>query len=184
MYNCLNQGSRKFLINLIASPVLFISGPNSLFTLGNLLKLKTGTAGVHGSAVGLAPGTYKSSLIARDFFNNKVIVPVTMHVGWPVGGGTMAESKGTGLRGIYPNPFAETTRICFSLERQGDVTFVISSAQGHTVRTMNGNSFAAGDHFLEWDGRNDNGQTLPAGLYTLIMKTGDYNGTAKLVLVR
>ena len=40
--NSRNSGSFRSLMNKIASPVLFISGHNSLFTLGNLSKLKTG----------------------------------------------------------------------------------------------------------------------------------------------
>src|SRR5688500_13710143 len=43
LYNCLKYGSRKSLMNRIASPVLFISGPSSLLTPGNLLKENTGS---------------------------------------------------------------------------------------------------------------------------------------------
>ena len=41
-YTFLKKGSFKSLINCIASPVDFISGPNSLFTLGNFSNEKTG----------------------------------------------------------------------------------------------------------------------------------------------
>src|SRR5580658_184059 len=43
LYNCRKLGSRKSLMNRMASPVDFISGPSSLLTPGNLLKLKTGS---------------------------------------------------------------------------------------------------------------------------------------------
>src|SRR5690606_30040123 len=43
LYSWRNQGSRRDLIKWMASPVLFISGPNSLLTFGNLLKLNTGS---------------------------------------------------------------------------------------------------------------------------------------------
>ena len=43
LYKVLKYGSRKSLIKRMASPVLFISGPNSLFTPGNFSKLNTGS---------------------------------------------------------------------------------------------------------------------------------------------
>src|ERR1700744_4172811 len=43
LYSFRKPGSRRSLMNRIASPVDFISGPSSIFTPGNLLKLNTGS---------------------------------------------------------------------------------------------------------------------------------------------
>jgi flagellar basal-body rod modification protein FlgD len=56
------------------------------------------------------------------------------------------------------------------------VTAVVQDSNGNTVRTMNLGAQGAGPLQVNWDGRGDNGQTEPAGSYTLSVSATDANG--------
>ncbi len=65
----------------------------------------------------------------------------------------------------YPNPFNPTTRICFSLPRDGHATLKIYNTMGQHVRTLVDQSMAAGTHTINWDGTNDVGTTVANSVY-------------------
>ena len=44
-------------------------------------------------------------------------------------------------------------------------------------------TFPAGDHSFEWDGRNEGGQQVPAGVYFSTFQAGELRQTRKLVLL-
>lgn len=51
----------------------------------------------------------------------------------------------------------------------------IESEAGELVRTIDAGNLSAGEHRLSWDGLNDNGESLPAGSYKVIVE-GDVGG--------
>ena len=56
-------------------------------------------------------------------------------------------------------------RISYGLDRNAATTIItIVDLNGHGVRTING-EIAAGRHEFDWDGRNDNGDQVPDGVY-------------------
>lgn len=56
------------------------------------------------------------------------------------------------------------------------LTVTIQSADGKTVRTLQLGAQPAGDVQLEWDGRDDAGQPLAAGTYSVQMAAADVDG--------
>ncbi len=64
-----------------------------------------------------------------------------------------------------PNPFAERTSVSFALTRPGTVALRVFDVDGRMVRTLTRGHHGAGEHRLDWDGRDDRGQRLPAGRY-------------------
>jgi len=58
------------------------------------------------------------------------------------------------------------------------VIIKIADESGNIVRTMDMGSLAAGEHQIEWDGTDDQGNPLPDGNYRLIIETedGEYSG--------
>jgi flagellar hook assembly protein FlgD len=42
----------------------------------------------------------------------------------------------------------------------------------------------AGMHTQAWDGRDEQGREVPAGVYTCRMKAGDFAGSLKIILIR
>ncbi len=161
---------------------------NSWLTLdntnGSLTHDQTATVTFTIDATGLMQKTYRCSLVARDFYNNKFVIPVVLHVSYPVGVEGRGETQLTRLTGNYPNPFIGETFICFELDNPSPVVFTIFNLQGIAVRTLTRAVMAAGSHQVTWDGNDDRGNPVAAGIYTCRMNTHNYQGTIKLICTR
>ncbi len=70
-----------------------------------------------------------------------------------------------GLRPNSPNPFVGRTSIGFDLPRSGRVSLRVYDVSGRLVRTLADQTMEAGYHAMDWDGRDDGGASLQAGLY-------------------
>lgn len=59
------------------------------------------------------------------------------------------------------------------------VTMFIQDEAGSTVATLNPTEFAKGDHFVEWDGLDDDGNELGDGSYKIVLQasSGSADGT-------
>ncbi len=55
---------------------------------------------------------------------------------------------------------------------------------GRRVSTLWDGPQTAGEHELEWDGRDRNGNQLASGVYFLSFKAGEYTRNQKLVLLK
>ena len=87
------------------------------------------------------------------------------------------------LRQNAPNPFAGRTTIGFDLARGEHVTLRVFDVTGRVVRTLaNGAEMQPGSHRVEWDGRDDRGAKLGAGLYFCRLETGVAHDTKRMVL--
>jgi endonuclease I len=84
-----------------------------------------------------------------------------------------------------PNPFSARTTIGFDLARREQVTLRIYDVTGRMVRTLaNGNVLESGSHRLEWNGRDEGGTQLQAGLYFCRLVAGPVSQTRRMVLAR
>jgi flagellar hook assembly protein FlgD len=70
----------------------------------------------------------------------------------------------------------------YSLPANGPVIIRIYVMLGNEVRTLVNNEQSAGNFKSIWDTRNDNGETVPAGMYFVKVSSGGRTETAKLVL--
>ena len=145
---------------------------------------QTGTVAVNFDASGLLPGIYRCDLVAGDFYNNKFVIPVTLHVTFPVSVNDVKGTTGTGLRSCVPNPFTAETRIHYELAAVKQVTIEIYSLQGLLVRSWKHDAVPAGGQFQLWDGTDEQGNLVPPGVYTCRLMTNDYQGCLKMVLIR
>ncbi len=84
----------------------------------------------------------------------------------------------------HPNPFNPAVTIAFGLRTESSVRLDVLNVEGRRVRSLAGTVMAAGDHRIDWDGRNDHGQALPSGVYWVRLETPDIQDTQKLVLLR
>jgi hypothetical protein len=83
-----------------------------------------------------------------------------------------------------PNPFgAETTLTCVLRDGGEEVSVAIYDAAGRRVRNLFG-GHGAGATRETWDGRDDAGRSVPAGVYLCEAVTNDRRDTTKLVRVR
>lgn len=64
-----------------------------------------------------------------------------------------------------PNPFTGGVRLGFSVERPGPIQVRIFDVAGRLVRSVVESDLAAGSYERDWDGRDEEGQSTPAGIY-------------------
>ncbi len=84
----------------------------------------------------------------------------------------------------YPNPFNPTTRIPFQLARPGHVRIEIFNALGQSTALLHNNYLPAGNHSIQWDGRSNEGELVPGGLYFYRLLTAGYRQTRSLLLLK
>ncbi len=89
---------------------------------------------------------------------------------------------------LYPssgNPFRSSTEIRYDLPREAEVDLSIYDLAGRRVRLLvGGGAVNAGRHAVAWDGRDDGGRMLPAGIYLYRLKAETYNAARRLVFMK
>jgi choice-of-anchor B domain-containing protein len=64
-----------------------------------------------------------------------------------------------------PNPFQERVALSLEIARNGAIAVDVLDVFGRRVRALHRDVATAGTLRLEWDGRNDRGTSVPAGVY-------------------
>jgi hypothetical protein len=85
---------------------------------------------------------------------------------------------------VAPNPFNPLTAVSYELPRAGYVTVAVFDAAGRRVRQLLDGPREAGRHLLRWDGRDDAGRAVAAGVYLVRVAGQGEVAVAKAVLVR
>ncbi len=85
----------------------------------------------------------------------------------------------------YPNPFNPSTVIPFALPgAASDVQLQIYNLLGQRVRSLLSGPMAPGFHTILWNGRDDAGRQVAAGLYISELRTPEFRQTRKMTLVK
>jgi len=85
----------------------------------------------------------------------------------------------------YPNPFNPSTTISFSMPRAGDVSLLVYDLKGALVRTLVRGAVAAGQHNVQWNGKDNGGISVGSGVYLTSLRAGDtFVDVKKMVLVK
>lgn len=90
----------------------------------------------------------------------------------------------TQLLSIYPNPFNPETHISFELAQPGRVQIRIYDVAGRLVRTLTDGQFEAGQFEESWNGRDENGRSVPSNVYYARMTTKDVVQMRKMTLLK
>ena len=83
-----------------------------------------------------------------------------------------------------PNPFNPVTTIAFSLATPQPVRLAIYSVTGRLVRTLADGAASAGHHEYQWDGRGDDGASMPSGFYFYTLEAGGQRVTRKMLMMK
>jgi hypothetical protein len=83
-----------------------------------------------------------------------------------------------------PNPFSQGTSIRFSLSGAARISAAIYDVAGHRVRDLPAGNLSCGFHALWWDGRDDAGRRVPAGIYLTRVSMPAGNRSARVALLR
>ncbi len=83
-----------------------------------------------------------------------------------------------------PNPFVVETEIPITIRGSGRVRVTIVDVSGRTVRTLDAGSLGPGARAVRWDGRDDRGGTVAAGIYFARVQAGPTVGQTRLLFLR
>ncbi len=107
--------------------------------------------------------------------------PVTLHVEIVDGAPRSSE-----LLGVYPNPFNPETEIRYFIGGQDPIEARLSiyNMVGQRVRTLLEQSGTPGVHSVVWDGTDDHGGRLGAGVYECQLVAGPHVTTRPMLLLK
>jgi hypothetical protein len=83
----------------------------------------------------------------------------------------------------YPNPFNPSTIIPYQLRASSHVRLVIYNVLGQAVRLLEDRFQEAGNFNAVWDGTDDAGSGVAAGLYLVRMQSADGASVRKMILL-
>ena len=90
----------------------------------------------------------------------------------------------TKLLPAYPNPFNPVTTIRYHLAQNDWAQLTIIDLLGRPVRTLLQQQKTAGKYSIKWDGKNDVGQPMSAGMYFYQLQTQYMTETQKIILIK
>ena len=83
-----------------------------------------------------------------------------------------------------PNPSTGLVVINYTLPKSTGVAIAVFDASGTLVRRLADGHRPKGTFATQWDGRDDNENTLPSGVYLIRMVTIDGTTTRRMVVAR
>ncbi|MDA0709191.1 MAG: multiheme c-type cytochrome [bacterium] len=112
---------------------------------------------------------------------------VEQTVALPVGARAEVE-KGSGLTfallGNSPNPFNPETHIGYQIPESGDVFMAIYNSIGQQVRVLVSEHQDSGEYSVNWNGKDDIGRQVASGIYFYKLKSGSYEATRRMVMLK
>ena len=84
----------------------------------------------------------------------------------------------------YPNPFNPMTTINFSLTQDTYLNIVIQDIMGRQIKRILSENQLAGQNSIQWDGTNNKGETVSAGIYFYSIEAEGYLETKKMILLK
>ncbi len=85
---------------------------------------------------------------------------------------------------VAPNPLARETNLSFHLPRAERVVVTVYDTQGRRVRALFDGMRTGGEQSIRWDGRDDAGRDLPAGVFIAKVATESETLTRRVVITR
>ncbi len=135
--------------------------------------LSSAVAGTSFPVASRPDGVYHYAVRGRDaegdwgYWSDDVPVTVELSTGVEIAGPAHAFR----LAAAAPTPFADRTELRFSLPVRGDHSLTVYDVGGRRVRRLSSGPAEAGAHAVVWDGRDDEGRVVPAGVYFYTLRT-------------
>ena len=85
---------------------------------------------------------------------------------------------------VYPNPFNNTIQIHFNLQKRAFVTIDIFDLLGRKQKMLTYNKKSAGQHIISWDGKNNEGEKLPSGIWLVRVQVGNQIKSKKVLFLK
>ncbi len=88
------------------------------------------------------------------------------------------------LRPNFPNPFATSTSIGYSVARPSDVRLTVYDVTGRRVSSLVDGSQVPGKYQVFWRGLDESGSPVASGVYMFRLDVGDWSSTRKMLKIR
>jgi len=88
------------------------------------------------------------------------------------------------LKQNYPNPFNPETRIEYNLKKDGWVKLEVFNILGQKIFTLVDQHEQKGNHFVTWNGTDQEGKPLPSGIYFYQITTDNFQKANKMILLK
>ncbi|MFN8176669.1 MAG: M14 family zinc carboxypeptidase [bacterium] len=138
------------------------------------------------SISGKGNGTYYYAVRGKDaegywgYWSKNLPVTVNLATTVIAGGAPAAFQLSAGR----PTPFGTRTEISFQLPVPESHTLDVYDVSGRRVRSLSSGTLSAGAHTTVWDGRDDAGHRVPAGVYFYELRTAQGSLRSRTVLLR
>ena len=154
---------------------------SDIYALGPPIDIPGDTGGGLRTAAMKSPGQDGTPIAASTAANPDATAGTRI----PAPGSDAASfSSRGGAGGIRPNPFGFSTEIGFSLPAAANATVAVYDVRGARVRVLASAARSAGPFTVHWDGRDEIGRALPAGLYLVHLDAGALHATRKAMITR
>ncbi|MBN1541615.1 T9SS type A sorting domain-containing protein [candidate division KSB1 bacterium] len=84
----------------------------------------------------------------------------------------------------FPNPCKPTSQFDVRIPQEGPVTVAVYNLLGEKIREIENNPLPAGQYRYEWNGVDELGAPVPAGIYFIHLKAGEVQIARRLTLIR
>jgi len=91
----------------------------------------------------------------------------------------------------FPNPFNPSTNLGFRIADRGFARLEVFDVGGGKVATLVERELPPGEHWFQWDGRNEAGEAAANGIYLYRLRvvspgasSGEYIQVRKMALIR
>ena len=134
----------------------------------------------------LEPGFYESKVVVESMTTNEKdtvdlqLTVETANVGVDQSTIPLVFSLGQN----YPNPFNPITQIKYGLPEDAMVNITLYDIMGRTIHTLVKSRQTAGYRSIQWNGTNDKGKSVSAGMYFYSIQAGEFRQTKKMVLLK
>jgi hypothetical protein len=84
---------------------------------------------------------------------------------------------------VYPSPFSGNTTISCELQKRANLRLDVYNNNGQIVKTISEGKYNKGEHQFQWNGKSNEQNQLPDGVYYVALKVDDYIFLKKVLLM-
>ena len=88
------------------------------------------------------------------------------------------------LKQNYPNPFNPVTQVEFQISYDDQVKVSVTDITGREIRVLEDSRYNSGTHRVMWNGRDQSGKNVSAGIYLCRVQAGTQIRTGKMLLLK
>ena len=131
----------------------------------------------------MSPGFYEGNVYLNSNMGS-ILIYLQMVILEPLGIGDGTIPMKFAVSANYPNPFNPSTRFTISIPDRSNVSTSVFDLKGRRIATLLNSELDTGVYDLTWQGKNDIGSQVSAGVYILRVDAGKYHHNQKMIYIK